>query len=92
MPKYNFIIWNTRSRVRYPRSFDLTDIEVVREVATKIARVFGEVVPRWSDLTESSVKNPDPVEGIGRSDAPNDLILQDCGLVAVDFLRFVFPL
>jgi hypothetical protein len=51
MPRYSFIIWNTRSRVRYPRSLDLTDFEVVREVATRIARVFSEVVPRWNDLT-----------------------------------------
>jgi hypothetical protein len=51
MTKYNFIIWNKHSRVRYPRSFDLTDIEVVREVATRIAQIFGEVVPRWNELT-----------------------------------------
>jgi hypothetical protein len=51
MTKYNFIIWNKHSRVRYPRSFDLTDIEVAREVATRIARIFGDVVPRWNELT-----------------------------------------
>ena len=51
MPRYSFIIWNTRSRVRYPRRFDLADIEVVREVATRIARIFGDVVPRRHELT-----------------------------------------
>ena len=51
MTKYNFIIWNKHSRVRYPRSFDLTDIEVAREVATRIARIFGDVVPRWNELS-----------------------------------------
>jgi hypothetical protein len=51
MTKYNFIIWNKHSRVRYPRSFDLTDTEVVREVATRIAQIFGDVVPRWHELT-----------------------------------------
>jgi hypothetical protein len=51
MTKYNFIIWNKHSRVRYPRSFDLTDVEVAREVATRIARIFGDVVPRWNELT-----------------------------------------
>jgi hypothetical protein len=40
----------------------------------------------------SSVKNPDLFGWIGRSDAPKDSILQDCGPVAVDFLRFPFPL
>jgi hypothetical protein len=32
-------------------SFELTDVEAARDVATRIARVFGEVVPRWDDLT-----------------------------------------
>ncbi len=51
MTKYSFVVWNNHSRVRYPRSFDLTDIEVVREVATRIAQIFGDIVPRWNDLT-----------------------------------------
>ena len=57
MPKYNFVVWNKRSRVKYPKSFDLTDVEAAREVATKIAQVFGEVVPRWDDLTYDQQKN-----------------------------------
>ncbi len=51
MPKYSFVVWNKHSRVKYPRSFDLDNIEAAREVATRIARVFGEVVPRWDELT-----------------------------------------
>jgi hypothetical protein len=51
MTKYSFVVWNKHSRVKYPRSFELTDVEAARDVATRIARVFGEVVPRWDDLT-----------------------------------------
>ena len=51
VPEYQFVVWNARSRVKYPKSYDLTDVEAAREVATRIARVFGEVVPRWNDLT-----------------------------------------
>lgn len=57
MPEYRFVVWNTRSRVKYPKSFDLTDVEAAREVATRIARVFGEIVPRWSDLTYDQQNN-----------------------------------
>jgi hypothetical protein len=66
MTKYSFIIWNKRSRVRYPRSFELTDVEAARELATRIARVFGEVVPRWNDLTYGQ-KNNFAVEVIDES-------------------------
>ena len=57
MIKYSFIIWNKHSRVRYPRSFELDDVEAARDVATRIARVFGEVVPRWNDLTYDQQNN-----------------------------------
>jgi hypothetical protein len=57
MPRYSFVVWNKRSRVRYPRSFELTDVEAARDVATRIARVFGEVVPRWDDLTYDQQNN-----------------------------------
>ncbi len=57
MPEYNFVVWNKCSRVRYPRSFDLTGIEAAREAATSIARVFGEVIPRWNDLTYDQQEN-----------------------------------
>jgi hypothetical protein len=57
MPKYSFVVWNTHSRVRYPKSFELSDVEAAREVATRIARVFGEVVPRWHDLTYDQQRN-----------------------------------
>jgi hypothetical protein len=38
------------------------------------------------------VKNPEPVEVIGISGLSNNSILQDCGPIAVDFLRFPLPL
>jgi hypothetical protein len=50
MPRYDFFVWNKRSRVKYPRSYQLPDIDAAREVAARIARVFGEVVPLWSEL------------------------------------------
>ncbi len=57
MSRYSFVVWNKRSRVRYPKSFELTDVEAARDVATRIARVFGEVVPRWDDLTYDQQNN-----------------------------------
>ena len=57
MPTYSFVVWNKRSRVRYPRSFDLPDVAAARDVATRIARVFGEIVPRWNDLTYAQQNN-----------------------------------
>ena len=57
MPQYNFFVWNTRSRVKYPRSYDLPDVEAARQIATRIAKVFGEVIPFWSDLSYDRQKN-----------------------------------
>ena len=51
MPKYSFFVWNKRSRVRYPRTLELPDVEAAREVASRIARIFIEVVPYWGDLS-----------------------------------------
>jgi hypothetical protein len=57
MPKYNFVIWNKRSRVQYPKSFYLPDVEAARQVALRIARVFGEVVPQWDELSYHQQNN-----------------------------------
>ncbi len=57
MPMYSFVVWNKRSRVKYPKSFDLADVEAAREVAIRIAQVFGEVVPRWDDLSFDQQNN-----------------------------------
>jgi hypothetical protein len=61
MPRYSFFIWNKQSRVRYPRSFNLADVGEAREVALRIARVFGEVVPGWDGLSDDR-KNDFAVE------------------------------
>ena len=57
MPQYDFFVWNKRSRVKYPRSYHLPDVDAARAVAARIARVFGEVVPLWSDLSNSRRNN-----------------------------------
>jgi hypothetical protein len=57
MPQYDFFVWNKRSRVKYPRSYHLADIEAARAVAARIARVFGEVIPLWSDLPQDRQNN-----------------------------------
>jgi hypothetical protein len=51
MPQYSFFIWNKQGRVKYPTSLDLSDIDVAREIALRIAHVFVEVVPYWSGLS-----------------------------------------
>ncbi len=66
MPKYSFFVWNKRSRVQYPRSFDLPDVDAARAVALKIARIFVEVVPYWGELT-SKQQNDFVVEIVGEA-------------------------
>jgi hypothetical protein len=51
MSLYGFFIWNSRSRVRYPRVLNLPDVAAARKAALKIADVFVETVPLWSDLS-----------------------------------------
>ena len=50
MTHYSFFVWNNRNRVRYPRSYDLPDVVAARKAALKIADIFVDVVPHWSDL------------------------------------------
>ena len=57
MPQYDFFVWNKRSRVKYPRSYRLADVEAAREVAARIARVFGEVAPLWGELSSDRKNN-----------------------------------
>ncbi len=57
MPKYNFLLCNSRSRVKYPKSFHLTDIEAARQVGFRIAQLTREIVPQWNDLTSDQQKN-----------------------------------
>ena len=50
MPRYNLFIYNQHKRIRYPKSFDLPDVDSARKAALKLATVFMVVVPYWSDL------------------------------------------
>ena len=51
MTQYSFFIWNNRGRIQYPRIVDLPDVGAARKAALKIAEIFVDVVPRWSDLS-----------------------------------------
>jgi hypothetical protein len=51
MPRYNFFLYNQHSRVRYPETLELSDIDAAQRVARRVANVFMEVVPYWDDLT-----------------------------------------
>lgn len=57
MPQYDFFVWNKRSRVKYPRSYNLPDVDAARAVAERIAKVFSEVVPLWNDLSKGRQNN-----------------------------------
>jgi hypothetical protein len=51
MPQYSLFICSQDNRIRYPKSYDLPDVEAARQVALRVAKVFMEVVPYWSDLS-----------------------------------------
>ncbi len=51
MAHYSFFVWNSCNRVKYPRGYDLPDIVAARKVALKIANIFIDVVPNWSELS-----------------------------------------
>jgi hypothetical protein len=51
MPRYNLFLYNQYSRIRYPETLDLPDVDAARDVARKVAQVFMEVVPYWKDLS-----------------------------------------
>jgi hypothetical protein len=51
MPRYNLFLYNQHSRVRYPETLSLPDIEAAKRVARRVAQVFMEAVPYWSDLS-----------------------------------------
>ena len=57
MSKYSFHVCSKRSRVQYPKSFYLSDIEAARQVAARIARGFGSVVPHWKSLSVDQQNN-----------------------------------
>jgi hypothetical protein len=51
MPRYNLFLYNQYSRIRYPETLHLPDVDAARDVARKVAQVFMEVVPYWKDLS-----------------------------------------
>jgi hypothetical protein len=51
MPQYILFVCSQDHRIKYPRSYDLPDVEAARHVALRVARVFMEVVPYWNDLS-----------------------------------------
>jgi hypothetical protein len=57
MPKYSFFVSNKRKRIKYPKSFYLTDVEGARQVAVRIAQAFSRAVPGWSELSSGQHSN-----------------------------------
>ena len=51
MPRYNLFLYNQDSRVRYPETLDLPDVDAARRVARRVAQIFMRVIPYWSDLS-----------------------------------------
>ena len=51
MPGYNLFLYNQRSRVRYPETLDLPDVDAAQRVARRVANVFMEVVLYWRELS-----------------------------------------
>ncbi len=51
MPNYSLFDCSQDHRIKYPRSYDLPDVEAARQVALRVAKVFMEVVPYWNDLS-----------------------------------------
>jgi hypothetical protein len=51
MPRYNLFLHNQHSRVRYPETLDVPDVESAQRVARRVADVFMEVVPYWDELS-----------------------------------------
>ena len=51
MSQFSLLICRQHTRIKYPKSYDLPDVEAARRVALRVARVFMEVVPYWNDLS-----------------------------------------
>ncbi len=52
MPQYTLFVDNKQRRIKYPRSFDLPDVEAARKAALRLVRVFSEIVPYWDELSD----------------------------------------
>lgn len=52
MPQYTLFVDNRQQRIKYPRSFDLPDVDAARKAAMRLVRVFSEAVPYWNELSD----------------------------------------
>jgi len=57
MPQYSLFVCSQHHRIRYPKSYDLPNVEAARRVALRVAKVFMEVVPYWDDLSSEQQSN-----------------------------------
>jgi hypothetical protein len=51
MPQYSLFVCRQHNRIKYPKSYNLPNVEAARRVALRVAKVFMEVVPYWNDLS-----------------------------------------
>jgi hypothetical protein len=51
MLRCNLFLYNQSSRVRYPETLDVPDVDAAHRIARRVADVFMEVVPYWDELT-----------------------------------------
>jgi hypothetical protein len=51
MPHYRLFLYNQHSRVRYPGTFNLPNVDAARAVGLRVAQIFMQVVPYWRDLS-----------------------------------------
>jgi hypothetical protein len=52
MSQYNLFICNQQRRIKYPKSYHLTNVEAARRVALRVAKVFMEVVPYLVEIDD----------------------------------------
>lgn len=45
MPSYDLYLWIQQSRVKYPRSLNVPDVEAAHGIALRMARIFAETSP-----------------------------------------------
>lgn len=51
MPQYSLFVCSQHNRIKYPKSYDLPNVDAARRAALRVAKVFMEVVPYWNDLS-----------------------------------------
>jgi hypothetical protein len=51
MPQYSLFVCRQHNRIKYPKSYNLPNVEAAQRVALRVAKVFMEVVPYWNDLS-----------------------------------------